>query len=275
MFSRQRLRDALNNGKVVRLLPDCYVAARYAESFHARCAAALHWAGPGSAIGGPAALYLWQLLDTEPDHVHVVVSTSLRRSTPPWLAMYRTESRWTPVTLNTWKVVPVAIAIAQGYGKLDARKRSDVLFGAFSRGLVSVEAMLQALESLPRIPRRRELRQRLMRIARGAHSFLEEQTIRRVFNTVEFQHLIPQFTVRLHGRTYRFDLYDSETKTAIELDGARYHSDVESRRRDIRRDVDVASAGILTVRFSYQDLMNRPEWCRDRLRAVLNQRRTS
>lgn len=128
---------------------------------------------------------------------------------------------------------------------------------------------------MPRVKRRAELARRVARIARGAESYLEEWAMIRVFNTVEFSHLIPQFKVRVNGREYRFDLYDADTRTAIELDGARFHSDVEARRRDIRRDADIASIGVLTVRFSYLDLMNRAEWCRNTLSAILEQRRTS
>jgi len=272
LFSRQRLRDAVTAGTVTRILPDCYVSSQYRDSFHARCAAALHWLGAPAAIGSTSALYLWQLMEDEPEVVTAVVPHATRRSTPSWLRLYRTHAALPTSTINGWTVVEAQIALAQGYGALSAYTRSRVLHRAFAWGHVSAESMVDACENLPRVRRRGELLRRVDRILGGAESYLEEYSVAHVFNTADFEDLVPQFTVRVEGRIYRLDLYDVESRTAVELDGARFHSDAESRRRDVRRDADLASVGILTVRFSYADLMNRPQWCRQRLAAILQVR---
>lgn len=272
MFSRQRLRDAVRSGKVTRVLPDCYVSSLYSDSFHARCAAALHWLGAGAAIGSVAALYLWQLVEQQPTQVTVVVPHETRRACPWWLRLYRTHAQLPTTTINGWTVLPAAIALAQGYGSLSAYSRSQVLHRSFAWGHVSGEDLVDACEGLPRVKRRRELLRRVDHILGGAESYLEEHSLVHVFNTADFDGLVPQFTVQVEARSYRLDLYDIETRTAVELDGARFHSDVESRRRDVRRDADLASVGILTVRFTYADLMNRPQWCRQRLAAILRVR---
>jgi very-short-patch-repair endonuclease len=58
------------------------------------------------------------------------------------------------------------------------------------------------------------------------------------------------------------DFYHEPSKLAVELDGSRYHSEDGARRRDIERDAELAAIGILTIRFSFQDVTERGAWCR-------------
>ena len=71
------------------------------------------------------------------------------------------------------------------------------------------------------------------------------------------------------GELFRLDMYDSVTRTCIEADGKRYHSTPEQHQRDARRDAILATRGILTVRLTYDDICDRPEWCRMIVRQVL------
>ena len=271
--SRQSLRSAVAAGTVVRLLPDWYVSHLYAESFHSRAAAALAWAGERAMVGGPAALFLYDALLDEPAQIDLVVPTAFKRTTPSWIRLYRTDVVIPPARLRTWSVVPAAVAVAHGYGRLDRDQRTAMLYRSFGLGLVNVATMDEACRYLPRVARRRELMRRVGAIARGAESPLEEWAHTDVFNTEEFAGLIPQFSLRVHGRNYRADFYDPETRTVVEVDGAAFHSDAAARSRDVRRDTDLASVGILTVRLTYADLTRRPQWCRQRVRSVLSGRK--
>lgn len=83
-----------------------------------------------------------------------------------------------------------------------------------------------------------------------------------------------QVVLRVAGRGYRVDAFDVESRTAIEFDGAKYHSDDRARRRDLERDVDLASIGVQTLRFTFEDVADRPSWCRDQiLRTIATRRR--
>jgi very-short-patch-repair endonuclease len=106
-------------------------------------------------------------------------------------------------------------------------------------------------------------------VAAGAESFLEVHAMQEVFVGKQFAGLLRQHLVNTGQRRYRLDLFDPRSMTAIEADGAEYHSTDRHWQHDIRRDADLAALGILTLRFSYWDLTERPEWCRSRALQVM------
>jgi very-short-patch-repair endonuclease len=111
-------------------------------------------------------------------------------------------------------------------------------------------------------------------VAAGSESYLEVHATARVFVGRRFRGLLRQHVVSAGGKRYRLDMYDALSMTAIELDGATYHAGISQWQRDLRRDADLAALGILTLRFSYQDLTERPEWCRSTTLNVLQLRST-
>jgi very-short-patch-repair endonuclease len=64
------------------------------------------------------------------------------------------------------------------------------------------------------------------------------------------------------------------TRVVIEVDGAEYHSSRERFENDRRRDAELASRGYLTIRLSYDQVMNNWPWCEARILAVLSQFRS-
>ena len=110
------------------------------------------------------------------------------------------------------------------------------------------------------------------RVAAGSESYLEVHAVESVFVGRRFDRFLRRHVVSVSGRRYRLDIFDASTMTAIELDRATYHSGAWEGQRDIRRDVDLAAIGILTVRFSFVDLTTRPEWCRALALDVLKHR---
>ena len=162
-----------------------------------------------------------------------------------------------------------AMAVCQAFAAHDARDRVALAFRALQLRIVSASEVRSALEAMPRVRGRRALEAVLDAFDKGAHSYLEMQGLRRVFSTNEFSAVIRQHTVRVDGRRFDLDIYDPGTLTAIELDGAGYHLSPDARQRDIRRDAALATLGIATVRFSYADVMDTPDRCREVARAVL------
>ncbi len=105
----------------------------------------------------------------------------------------------------------------------------------------------------------------------GAQSYLEERAVYKVFNTAEFARFVRQHELVIEGNQFFLDMFDPATKTALELDGRDGHLN-EFRQKNITRDCWVATIGIQTLRFSYADLVERPEWCRAVVREVLQVR---
>ncbi|WP_084076919.1 hypothetical protein [Demequina sp. NBRC 110057] len=273
--SRDRLRRAVDSGEVVRLLPDCYVAAAHAESFWARADAALTWAGAGAVIAGTSALCLHRMLETPPPRIALTVPRDTRLRPPPWIALTRISYDLPTSRIAGMPVACAGFALAQAFGTLEPRGRTETAYSVLRRGPQRVTELRQALATMPRVTDRRRLTRIATAATQGAESWLEEQGLFQVFNTREFARLIRQHTVVCSGRRFRLDLYDPETRTAIELDGSATHAGPDQRQADIGRDAALASVGIQTVRLSYWDVVGRPEWCREVVGLVLAARSKS
>ena len=70
----------------------------------------------------------------------------------------------------------------------------------------------------------------------------------------------------------RLDRAWSEVKLAVELDGARYHTSPEDRRRDLARDTALAALGWVVLRFTYAEVLRDPEGVRARILEVYRTR---
>lgn len=260
--SKAAVSRAVSSGWLSRVLPCVYAHATHACAFTARADAALLWAQEGSVIAGTSAMWVWGLLTKPPAKVHVLVPQQQRKDAPDWLSVTRVRDPGRSAVVGRLVVSTPADAIVRGFSHIHPRDRSATVYRAVQRGLVSPEQLSDALLRTARVPERRRLEQLVASARAGAESFLEERALRAVFNTREFANLLPQHDYFLEGWTYRIDLYDPVTRTAFEIDSAAHHGSTADRLRDIRRDAHLATDGVLTVRFSYQDIMERPHECR-------------
>ncbi|MCB2413402.1 hypothetical protein LGT39_11160 [Demequina sp. TTPB684] len=271
--SRQGVDGAIRRGEIVRVLPGFYAAAVYAESWAVRARAAVSWAGPAAVIAGTSALFAWEATGRVPDTVDLVLPHGSHRRPPRWL---RIATVTYAVPHGLWQGdLPVALpayAVAQAYGRARPGDRADIVFAAFRSGKVSAASMGQALARMPRVRARASLVARVAYAADGVESYLEERGLRDVFAGSTFDHLLRQHRLVVEGRRFRVDVFDPVTSTAFELDGAVAHGSLEQRQADVERDGLLAGLGILTVRFTYRDVMDRPAWCRVLALRVLAER---
>ena len=161
--------------------------------------------------------------------------------------------------------VPAAMpeyAVVQAYGRASPDARAEIVYSAFRSRAVSAASIGRALARMPRVRARAGLEARVAYAADGVESYLEERGLRHVLTGASFQHLLRQHRVFVEGKRFRVDVYDPETSTAFELDGAGAHASFEQRRADVERDALLAGVGIQTVRFTYRDVIDRPKWCR-------------
>jgi hypothetical protein len=239
--------------------------------------------GPDAALGGETALRQYGLDGNWDERkVHVEVPHARRVDRQPGVVISRRQdlagrlhkSR-DPLTVRL-EVALLTVASRQS--------RTDqvlaIVLDACRQGRTTPERLLDDLDWLCRIPRRRLLRQILSDAADGAHSFLEQTYMRRV----ERAHGLPpgQRQVRAGGTTFTpleaepgleveprlEDSADTEDGPPIqvvyrdveyvpygvivELDGRAGHADVGSQWRDMSRDNAAALEGKVTLRFGYQ-----------------------
>lgn len=271
--SSKSIARAVACGELVRVLPGYYAADVHAESFAVRIDAVAGWLPAGGAVTGRAAMRVRGQLDVPPDVIDAVVPYPLRRRSPSWL---RLKSAVDAVDVSVHWGIPLegrAPSLVRAYEAEPERTRDDLVYAALRTKAVSVSQLRQVAETRARLRGRRHLLTLASRFASGRESFLEHKASTSVFVGAAFEGLIRQHRVVVEGRAFRLDNYDPETMTAFETDGEQAHSLPESRARDRERDVLLASVGIETVRFTYRDVMERPQWCRRIARQVLARRR--
>lgn len=261
--SARAVRTALRTGTLVRLMRGVYVAGEHQDSFAARAHAALRWAGPRGALTGEAALFLWRAVDEAPPLIDVTLRSGTGRQAPPWIRIVYTG---TPFPTAEWQSLALAlpeVALIHAFGRIDPDSRESVVYKAIGHGHVRVAALREEISRTPRVRGREALLRTIKAITAGSESHLERIGSATVFNTAQLQRLLRQHKVRAEGRRHRLDFYDPKTRTAIELDGAAFHGALHQRERDLRRDAVLAAQGILTLRFGYHDVVERPGWCRE------------
>jgi very-short-patch-repair endonuclease len=273
LFSRRRVDRALRDGHLVRMAPNAYLGAHHVHSLPSRIDAALLWAGPRASVCGPTALHLYRVFDAPDEPIEIVVPEPERLAARPrWVRVRRVRYPYRTVSASGWQTVHVATAICQAFGEINHDRRAGMVIDALARRVVLPSEIVEALEAMPRVKARRALEGVLRRYLEGNESYLEYHSAEHVFVGSEFDRFVRQHTIQLEARRYRVDMYDALTRTAVEIDGAGFHREADRWQRDLRRDVDLASLGIQTVRFSYRDLHQRPEWCRQRVREILASR---
>jgi hypothetical protein len=211
--------------------------------------AALLRAGPGAVLSHHTAAELDGLTDRPSRTTHVTVGPGKRvrvseaelRGSLPRIMVHRAARldairhpvRTPPRTRIEETVLDLAELSAD----------FDDAFSWLSRGcgrrLVSPPMLRGALTMRSRIRWRDEILGALRVIEDGVQSNLEYRYVRDV------------------ERAHRLPKAKRQARVAAELDGSAYHL-VEDRWRDIRRDNVNATSGIVTLRFSWTDVSQRP-----------------
>lgn len=142
----------------------------------------------------------------------------------------------------------------------EAARSFEEAFGwvcrAVSGRFTTTQRLRAAMDSRSRVGRRAGLEVALADVEQGVHSVLELLYLR-----IERAHGLPrasrQARVVRGGRTQYRDCFYAAYRVVVELDGRAAHP-VETAWRDMRRDNAGAEQGVLTLRYGYADLTERP-----------------
>ena len=75
------------------------------------------------------------------------------------------------------------------------------------------------------------------------------------------------------GWVGRVDLADLELRLVLEADSMEYHGERSLQDRDCARYTRLTTSGWLVLRFTWEQVMHKPEWVRDQIRAAVALRR--
>lgn len=210
--------------------------------------------GPAARLGFEAAGHLWELIDRPPKLITVLVPHGepvadrgrwVFRQERPGARSARSRGAPSRTTIED-----TVIDLCSGASSTEL---AGILSKAVQSQRTTSQRILQAVEARSRVRQRELLRLLLGDVAEGAQSPLELRYLR----DVERPHGLPrarrQFRSR-SGKEIRDMLYEAFA-TIVELDG-RMH--IAGRFRDMRRDNNALLGGMLTLRYGWPDVTERP-----------------
>jgi hypothetical protein len=237
-------------------------------------------AGPGAALSHQTAAELDKLADRPGDVVHVTIPSSRRVSirqeqgsrVPRIVVHYsarieqaRHPSRIPPRT----RIEETTVDLTQT--ALCADEAVSWVIQACSRRLTTPELLRSVMAARPQLRWRAELTAVTADASAGIHSVLEARYVRGVERPHALPRAVRQAPSRVGARTRYLDNLYREFGVAVELDGSAAHP-VEARWRDIHRDNASATAGIITLRYSWADVTTDPCRVAAEISHVLQQR---
>jgi hypothetical protein len=202
--------------------------------------------------------------------VHVTIPATRRVAGRPGLVIHistRAAEARHPVRLPPQTRVEETILDLAGAAPAIDDACAWITRGLGSR-LTTGDKLRYALGLRARVRWRAEIAELLTPDAAGLHSILE----RRYQRDVEKPHGLPAAQRQVRFRTgdhneYRDALYGAY-RTAVKLDGDATHTLI-TRRRDVRRDNAAAAAGLVTLRYGWFDISQRPCQVADEVARVL------
>ncbi len=262
-LSERTVRRRLASGRWSILLPAVYLADSHRLTDEARLRAASLWGGEHALVSGPAAAFWHGYPVRLPRPVGLTVPAGSRRRAPRDVRVRRRDVpapdratvRGVAVTGPALTVLETAATLPDGAAFLDrALQRRHVelpdLHGAYCRSC-GAHGMRRAGELLVAASDRADsiAERRLARLLRRAG--MDEVVLGYPFGE------------------WIIDLAFPAAMVAIEFDGWAWHADVERFRTDRRKGNALVAAGWTLLRFTWQDVTDRPQACVAQVRGAL------
>lgn len=266
LASRSRLRTLVDRGIITRILPGVYGLTSSVHEPLTRSAAAAAW-DQRCAVTGQAALHLYRRELAAPAVIDAVVPRGHHAHAPDWLRLHQVGVPRTSGAPHGVVCTTPERALLDAWRYARAGERDNLVWESLWGRVCTWRQLAREVERAPRVPDRRRLERMLGWFADGATSPLEVRAKYETFADARFRQFEWQVTLRAGTRRAVADMLHRRAMLIVELDGERYHA--RSVRDDRERDIELAAAGYMTVRFSWADVSRRPEWCRERLVAVV------
>ncbi|MCW2868028.1 MAG: hypothetical protein JWR20_2216 [Marmoricola sp.] len=258
--SRHEVDDALSCGQIVWIS-----RGRYGLPDLDRAIATAHGLRGVLSHLSAAAWHGWEV-KTPPEHTHVTLPRRRHLGTAPPVHLHRADLRPDEVDgIST----SVRRTLADCLRSLPFDEALAVADSALRHGVAPED--LDAVAANTHGPGRAGV-VRAARHADGRAANPFESCLRAIAIVVEGLDVSPQVLIRGSRRRARPDLVDEALKIVVEADSFAWHGGREELVRDTRRYNDLAVDGWLVLRFSYEDVMFRPDEVAEVLRAAVDAR---
>ncbi len=264
----------LRSGYVFSFLPGVYSLGRPGDTDEAYWMAGILYGGDGSILAGEAAAQAWGM--TEKHHSIDVVRTfgsrKIIRGLPPHEDLKFSLRRGSIVSDDfAWNdslpLMDPARLLIDLCAQVDQRRLRRYFIEAGRHGLLTATC----LNRMERRSLKFKNRKNLTRLIS-----LWDPTTGRIRSILEgeFKLLCAEGKVRSPFVNHRIGRYEVdavwlEEKVVVELDGRKFHSDAEALAADSEKTRYLRSLGYTVLRFTWNDVIERPEWVLERIRAAL------
>jgi hypothetical protein len=259
-MTRHAVQAKLDSGRWQRIHPGVYAAFTGPLPRAAMIWAAVLAAGSGAVLSHQTAAELSGLLSPAPwQRIHVTVPSGARVVAPAGVVIHysrRVEVARHPALLPPrTRVEETVLDLAAGAAT--ATDAIGWILSACGSRRTTPNRLRRVMAARSGIRRRKLLLAVLGEARDGVHSVLEHGYLRRV----ELPHGLPrgsrQWRVQANGTSRYRDVHYREFDLTVELDGRIAHPE-DQRWRDIRRDNESAADGLVTLRYSWADVTQRP-----------------
>ena len=268
-----QLQRWLSEGRLQKVHTGVYRLAGVPITWEQRVLAAVLGAGHGSAASHRSAGRLWSMCES--DVLDVSVPPGRRRRLSG--VSLHMSGDLVGSTLSLRRGIPVTNplrTLVDLGAVLTPAELEDALDRALVARLVKVAGVEQALDQLARRGRpgiaamRAMLDQRAL--GRQRPDSLLESRMARLLRRFDLPPAAFQYVISRNGRfVARVDFAYAHLRLAIEVDGYENHGTRRGRQSDYDRDSDLLALGWRVIRFTWEDVVLRPEKVAARLRAVV------
>jgi len=263
-------------GDLIEVLPGVYRMPGFPQTVRQQLWAACLWGGPGTGASHQSAAALLKLPGFRLDAVHVV--TTKRACRLPTAIHVHRVAQALPGTrpISGIPVIPPWITLVHLATCTDEVRLGRALDDALYRGLVSLSQMRWAVEKFagPGKPGTRLMRW-LLDERSSAYQPPESELEAAFYAVVDASHLpaaTRQARVSQKGKDLRLDLLWEDQGLIVEVDGWASHGTREAFQADRARDRTMVIAGRATMRFTWDDVVQRPKEVIEDIREALHRR---
>ena len=160
--------------------------------------------------------------------------------------------------LGTWRVATTSCALIDLIRFSPPGEGRNVGYQAVQSGVVTVDALGAAHQVLVHHRGADRLADVLKDVATGAHSEAEGRLIA-LLKQAAMVGWLPNYRVDLGSGFALLDVAFPDSRLAIEVDGRAWHTDSVRFVADRRRQNSIVRAGWTVLRFTWEDLTQRPD----------------
>jgi very-short-patch-repair endonuclease/predicted transcriptional regulator of viral defense system len=261
----KQTRSCTDSGVLIREGRGVLRHAGFERTYHQRLLNAAWTAGDGAVISHMAAASLWSFDGIQPGAVEVSVPWPRN----PRLVVGRVHRirDLGPADVTTRGLIPVttpARTLLDCAARLQLPQIEEALDGACRRNQIDLRFLEWRLESLRR--RGRPGVAALAALLQPGRSHGEESWLESAFLRLLRDAGLPLPRIQVAvvagpgGKRYRLDGTYDEHDLVVEVDGHATHATRRQRQADAERDARLLAAGRRVVRFTYEDVVERPHY---------------